>query len=149
MHHGEPITRYTQSVCVYIDDVLVRGTTEQDHLANLTEVLRRMSVTAVQLKGEKCAFMLSQVHYLGHTVSSEGIQPTADKICAIRDDAAPTNLNQLKSFLGLINFYTKFLPNLSTILAPPYSLLQKNRPWPWGPPQCKAFHLAKPTHCPH
>ena len=70
--------------------------------------------------------MLSQVHYLGHTVSSEGIQPMQEKICAIRDASVPTDLHQLKHFLGLLNFYTKFLPNLSTVLAPLYSLLQKN-----------------------
>ena len=72
--------------------------------------------------------MLSQVHYLVHTILSEGIQPTQEKICAIRDAQAPIDLHQLKSFLGLLNFYAKFLPNLSTVLAPLYSLLQKNRP---------------------
>ena len=91
-------------VCVYIDDVFVTGTTEQDHLANLTEVLRRMSAAAMRLKREKCSFMLSQVHYLGHTVVSKGIQPTQEKICAIRDAPVPTDLHQLKSFLGLLNF---------------------------------------------
>ena len=113
-------------VCVCIDDVLVTGTTEQDHLANLTEVL----YVACPLRDAT-----SQVHYLGHTVSSEGIQSTQEKVRAIRDTPAPTDLHQLKSFLGLLNFYAKFLPNLSTVLAPLYSLLQKNRPWSWGPEQ--------------
>ena len=58
-------------------------------------------------------FIKSQVHYLGHTVSSKGVQPTQEKVRAIRDAPAPTNIHQLKSFLGLINFYAKFLPNLS------------------------------------
>ena len=74
--------------------------------------------------------MMSQVHYLGHTVSSKGMQPTQDKVRAIRDAPAPTNIHQLKSFLGLINFYAKFLPNLSTILAPLYVLLQNVTPGP-------------------
>ena len=87
--------------------------------------------------------MLSQVHYLGHTVLSEGIQPTQEKICAVRDTPAPTDLHQLKLFLGLLNFYAKFLPNLSTVSAQLYSLLQKNRPWLWGPKQQRSFQLAK------
>ena len=87
--------------------------------------------------------MMSQVHYLGHTVSAKGIQPTQDKVRAVKDAPAPTNLHQLKSFLGLINFYAKFLPNLSTVLAPLYVLLQKNRPWTWGPSQQRAFQQAK------
>ena len=122
---------------------MVTGTTEQDHLVNLTEVLRPMSVAGMRLKREKCAFMLSQVNYLGHTISSEGIQPTPDKIRAVCDAPLPTDFHQLKSFLGLINFFAKFLPNLSTILAPLYSLLQKDRPWSWGPLQRKAFDHTK------
>ena len=95
-------------VCVYTDDVLVTGTTEQDHLANLTEVLRRMSAAGMQLKREKCSFMLSQVHYLGHTVSSKGIQPTQEKIRSNRDAPAPTDLHQLKSFLVYSSFTLSF-----------------------------------------
>ena len=95
-------------VCVYIDDVLVTGHPEEEHLANLTEVLRRMATAGMRLKRDKCFFMMSQVHYLGHTVSSKGIQPTQDKVRAIRDAPAPTNLHQLKSFLGLINFTLSF-----------------------------------------
>ena len=87
-------------VCVYIDHVLVTGATEWNHLAILIEVLCRMSITGMQLKHEKCVFMLSQVHYLGHSVLSKGIQPTTDKIRAIRDTPAPTGLHQLKSFLA-------------------------------------------------
>ena len=86
---------------------------------------------------------MSQVHYLGHTFSSKGIQPTQDKVGAIRDAPVPTNIHQLKSFLGLINFYAKFLPNLSTVLAPLYVLIQKSHPWKWGPSQQRGFQDAK------
>ena len=87
--------------------------------------------------------MLPEVHYLGNTVSSEGIQPTQEKISTIRDSPAPTNLHTLKSFIGLLNFCAKFLPNLSTVSAPLYSLLQKNCPWSWGPSQENAFRCAR------
>ena len=116
--------KVTQRI-VCIDDVLVTGITEKDHLAILTKVLCRMSFAGMRLKHEKCVFMLSQVHYLRHYLS-EGIQPTTDKIRAIRDAPATANLYQLKSFLGLINFYAKFLLNLCTVLARLYSLLQKD-----------------------
>ena len=65
---------------------------------------------------------------LGHTISSRGVQPTRNKVEAIRNAPTPTNVHQLKSFLGLMNFYAKFFPNSATTLAPLYSLLQKAKP---------------------
>ena len=139
----ESILQGIPKVWVYIDDVLVTGHTEEEHLANLTEVLRRMVSAGMSLKRDKSFFMMSQVHYLGHTVSSKGIQPIQDKVRAIRDAPAPTNIHQVKSFLGLINFYAKFLPNLSTVIALLYVLLQKSHPWTWGPLQQRALQHAK------
>ena len=122
----ENLLQGVPKVCVYIDDVLVTGTTEQEHLENLTEVLCQMSAAGMRLKREKCEFMLTNVHYLVHSVSSEAIRPTDEKIRAIRDAPEPKNLQQLCTFIRLLNFYAKFLTSLSTVLAPLYSLLQKD-----------------------
>ena len=97
----------------------------------------------MRLKRNKCRFMLAKVEYLGHTISREGLQPTESKVRAIENAPAPTNVSQLKSFLGLVNYYGKFLPNLATTMAPLYSLLQKTTPWSWDPQQQAAFSAAK------
>ena len=92
---------------------------------------------------QKCAFLLPEVEYLGHKITKYGLQPTAEKIRAIKEAPVPENLTQLKSFLGLVNYYAKFVSNLSSILAPLYLLLQKESPWQWGPEQQSAFDVAK------
>ena len=85
-----------------------------------------METTELRLKQHKCAFLLPAVEYLGHKISAEGIQPTEEKVRAIKEAPPPTNVTKLRSFLGLVNYYGKFLPNLASVLAPLYSLLQKS-----------------------
>ena len=101
-------------VCVYLDDVLVTGKTATDHLVNLRTVLSRFQKAGMRLKRQKCRFMLSEIEYLGHKISSRGLQPSEEKVKAMKGAPRPTNLSQLKSFLGLANYYGRFLPNLST-----------------------------------
>lgn len=130
-------------VCVYLDDILVTGATEEEHLQNLDAVLTRLEKAGIRLKRNKCEFLLPAVEYLGHRITAQGLQPTDDKSQAIRDAPTPTNVSQLKSFLGLVNYYGKFLPHLSSMLAPLYSLLQQKQTWIWGTAQENAFQKAK------
>ena len=107
---------------VYLDDILVTGATEQEHLENLDTVLSRLEIAGMHLKRNNCAFLLSIVEYLGHKISAKGLQPTDDKIKAIRRAPVPADVSQLKLFLGLVNYYCKFLSKLSNTLAPLYRL---------------------------
>ena len=97
----------------------------------------------MKLKSDKCSFLLQEVEYLGHKILANGLQPTTEKVQAIVQAPQPTNVTQLKSFLGMINYYGKFLPNLSTRLAPLYKLLQKQSRWRWRLEQEEAFGKAK------
>ena len=139
----ESILQGIPHVTVYIDDILISGTTQEEHLHNLEEVLRRLERANIRLKLCKCAFFLPSVDYLGHRISAQGLQPLSDKVNAIRDAPAPQNVSQLKSFLGSLTYYCKFLPNLSSTLAPLYRLLHKNAHWKWGTEQQEAFKQAK------
>ena len=113
-------------VCVYLDNILITGATEEEHLQNLDTVLARLESAGMTVKCTKCAFLLPTVEYLGHKISAQHLQPMEEKIRAINKAPAHTNISQLKSFLRLINYYCKFLPNLSNTLAFLYRLLQKN-----------------------
>ena len=112
-------------------------------MQNLTAVLERLKAAGVRLKKPKCLFMAKEVEYLGHKVNELGIHPTADKIKAIQEAPQPHNVTELKSFLGLLSYYSKFLPNMSTTLSPLNALLQKNKRWKWRKKQQKAFKQAK------
>jgi len=128
-------------VVVYMDDILVTGPTESDHLAALEEVLSRMEKAGLRLKKMKCQFMVPSVTYLGYIVDSEGLHPTPEKIKAITEAPSPRNVTELKSYLGLLSYYSRFLPNISTILAPLYQLLRAS--WHWKAKQQAAFLESK------
>ena len=87
--------------------------------------------------------MVSSVVYLGHKVDSEGLHPNPDKVKAVVEAPRPSNVTELKSFLGLLTYYGRFLPNLSTTLAPLYALLREGTPWKWSRSANEAFLAAK------
>ena len=131
-------------VSVYLDNILVTGATEQEHLANLTQVLQHLQSAGMRLKSSKCAFLLSSLSYLGHVISAEGLRTAESKVQAVVDAPNPKNPSELRSFLGMVNYYGKFLPNLATTLAPLYKLLRQATAWKWGHPQKDAFcHVKK------
>ena len=97
----------------------------------------------MRLKRQKCAFLLPSVAYLGHVISQEGLHTEESKVRAIVDAPEPTNVGELRSFLGMVNYYGKFLPDLATTLAPLYHLLRKSCRWRWSTEQKLSFNQVK------
>ena len=112
-------------VICYIDDILITGTTVSEHDSNLEEVLKRLQKHGVCLKHEKCYFFQDSIEYLGHHISADGVHTIKEKTRAISEVPEPRNVQELRSFLGLLNYYLKFIPNLATLLYPLHELLQK------------------------
>ena len=131
------------SVAAIQDDILITGQDDADHLANLETVLQRLNNYGLRVKLEKCRFMQKEVTYMGVKLSAEGISPTQEKIEAIVNAPVPQNTTQLRAFLGMVNYHSKFIPSLSTILQPLNQLLQKDRSWKWYPSCQEAFQSAK------
>ena len=131
------------AVSCYIDDILITGANDAEHLQNLARVLDRLAHHGMTVKREKCLFMKQSVEFLGYRIDAEGTHPTADKLKAVKRAPTPRNVQELRSFLGLINYYGNFIPNLSTLLHPLNRLLQHDTKWNWTPECAEAFKSAK------
>ena len=130
-------------VGVFLDDVVITGRDVQEHNEALREVLRRFSEAGLKVNQEKCSFGMASVQYLGFKISARGVETTDEKVSAIREAPEPQNVSQLRGWLGLINYYGKFLPNLASVLAPLYRLLRREVKWVWSDAEKRAFQKAK------
>ena len=130
-------------VTCYIDDILVTGANDQEHLQNVEQVLERLSHQGMRLKESKCSFLMPSVDYLGHRIDASGLHPTSEKLEAVLKAPTPRNMKELQSFLGLINYYGAFIPNLSSLLQPLHALLQKDTRWKWTEQCEQSFKAAK------
>ena len=132
-------------VTCYLDDILITGSTIDEHLSNLTEVLRRLKEHGVRLKREKCQFLRDSVEYLGHLIDADGLHTTDSKLKAINEAPSPTNTQELRAFLGLLNYYGRFIPNRATLSQPLNTLLCKDHHWRWTERCERAFQQLKKT----
>ena len=139
----ENLLKGIPGVVVYLDDILITGPTPEAHLRALDEVLRRLAKAGMRANQGKCRFLAPAVDYLGHRIDNQGLHPIVEKVEAIRDAPVPTNVSELRLYQGLLTYYSKFLPNMSTVLAPVYRLLRKDVKWSWKEEQRKAFETSK------
>ena len=130
-------------VLVYLDDILITGSSQEEHVSNLKEVLSRLQQAGLRLRKDKCEFMVSSVKYLGHIIDANGLHPAPDKLKAVKNAPYPQNVTELKAYLGLLTYYSKFLPNMATTLSPLYRLLRNNVKWQWTSAEAKAFQESK------
>jgi hypothetical protein len=117
------------SLLVYLDDVCVFATTLKQHLERLEEAFSRFRLYNLKLNASKCHVLKKEFTYLGHIVTGEGIKADKKKINAVLAMPTPKNIKQLRSFLGLCNYYRKFIKNYTLHCAPLYELLSKEFSW--------------------
>ena len=127
-------------VRAYIDDLLVitKGSYEE-HLSRLSEVLTRLQDAGLKVNAKKSFFAKEELEYLGYWITREGIQPVTSKVNAIANIAEPKTKKQLRSFIGVVNYYRDMWIRRSHVLAPLAKLTSKNAKWSWGPEQQKSF----------
>ena len=124
---------------VYLDDILVSGSTPEEHDQNRQTVLTRLLDKSIRLRKEKCVFGHTSCRYLGHVIDEEGIHPTDDMVMAIKNAHVLQIVQQRRSNLGLIHYYHNFLSNTSSLLASLYELNRLDTEWKWGAVHMNTF----------
>lgn len=131
------------SVLIYLDDITVFSRTFDLHLDHLKEVFLRLCAANLKLKKEKCSFLQSQLEFLGHTISSQGIMPQSSKCKSINNMPIPTSLRDIQAFLGMTGYYRQFVPSYAHYSEPLVQLLRKEEEFRWGKEQQASFDFLK------
>ena len=111
---------------MYIDDILVCSKMFDDHLTHLQQVFDRLHNANLKLKARKCLLLREEVPYLGYVVSQKGIYPDPGKVVKVKEYPTPTDVSQVRQFLGLASYYRRFIKGFSKIAAPLNALLCKD-----------------------
>ena len=111
----------------YIDDVLIASRGIKEHQDHLLHVFERLAHFGLKINISKCDFAVSKLNYLGHMIDEQGITPVPEKVTSIQNFPQPTSLRQLQRFLGLVNYYRRFIPGCSRILTPLTNMLQQQK----------------------
>ena len=132
-----------QFCVVYIDDILIYSRTLEEHQAHLKEVFQRLEKYRLIINVKKSTFFQEEVHYLGHVVSYNSIKPDPEKIRVIKEWDTPKNVTDVRSFIGLLNYYRRFIKNFSHIATPLIELTKKEVDFIWNDERQSAFESLK------
>ncbi|PAA81942.1 hypothetical protein BOX15_Mlig034239g2, partial [Macrostomum lignano] len=128
---------------VYLDDILVFSNTVEDHLARLSEIFQRLRNANLKLNPKKCELLSSEVSFLGHRVSADGIGTDPEKVRAIREWPTPCTVKDVQAFLDTVGYYRRFIQDFSHTAEPLTELTRSTSPFQWGSAQEEAFQRLK------
>ena len=125
------------------DDIIIHGRTVEEHDVRLRKTFERIQEKGLTLNRDKCAFNMSKLTFMGYLLSNQGIGPTESPVDAVAGAREPQNAGEVRSFLGLVNFSARFIPNLASIAEPLHKLTRKETPFELGTEQQRAFDALK------
>lgn len=132
---------------VYLDDIIIYARDLEEHDRKVRKLFDRLRDAKLTLQPDKVEFLRTEVSFLGHIVSSEGLKPNPDKISAIKDFPTPKNAKNIRQFLGLVGYYRRFIQNFSKKAKPLTDLLQKEKEFSWRPEQEESFSILRDALC--
>ena len=119
------LTALNNFTFTYLDDILVFSETYDDHLHHLNIVFKKFQKAGLKIKLSKCQFFKTHLHYLGHRISANGLEPLPEKLQAIRNLTPARNVDEACHILGQLGYYRSFIPAFANITLPITSLLRK------------------------
>ncbi|KAK3097548.1 hypothetical protein FSP39_010680 [Pinctada imbricata] len=125
------------------DDIIIHGKTGKEHDDRLHEVMNRLKSRGLTVNKDKLELKMNQLTFMGHVLSKDGIAPTKSRVEAIINARHPETSSEVRSFLGLVNYCGKFIPNLATVAEPLRKLTRNNVQFKWGIDQEKSFNALK------
>ena len=131
----------------YLDNIIIFSQDELQHLEHLEIVFSCLREAGLKMKHSKCDFFKSEIHYLGHLISPEGISPLPNKLDSIKHMPVPNSVKEIKQFLGLTGYYRKFVPRFADISRPLTTLMKKDTKFKWTSACQKPFELLKEALC--
>ncbi len=139
----EQILRPVKGVQPYLDDIALKGANLDNHLRILRLVFQNLRQSGVKLKREKCVFVQPSIKYLRQILSGDGLRPDPEKVDAVIKAPPPTNREQLESFLGLVQYYARNVPNLSSLAGPLNEFRKKEVRFEWTQQRQSAYEKIK------
>ena len=131
----------------YLDDIIIFSKNEVDHIKHIETIFQKLKAAGLKLKKSKCDFFKSEMHYLGHLISVDEIQPLAEKLDSIWDMPKLRSPKEIKQFLGLTIYYRKFIPRFSDISRPLTKLLARDCKFNWDNTCDILFQMLKNALC--
>lgn len=138
----EKVLQGAKNVINFMDDIVVTGASKEEHLKNLEEVFKRLFEAGFQVNIKKSAFFKTEIRYLGHIIDKDGLHKDPKKVAAIVDAPKPKDVSEVKAFIGMVNYYGKFISNAIQLLHPLYQLL-RNDTFKWTSRCDRAFKEVK------
>ena len=133
----------TGKVAVFIDDVIVGRKTEEGHDELVVEVVKRLEENDLYVKPEKCKWKVREVENLGVVIGLEGIRMEKEKVKGVLEWPTPKCVKDIQKFLGLANYYRRFIEGFATVARPLHDLVKKDKKWDWTERQERAFQELK------
>ena len=124
---------------IYLDDVIIYSRSVEEHFEHLTRVFTKIREARLKLQPTKCSFARTQVRYLGHVISSSGVEPDPEKVRAIKEYPRPSSVSELRRFLGMASYYRRFIAEFAEIAQPLHVLTTNDISFQWSETCEKAF----------